>query len=279
MTDKWIVHAVVFNQEHFLRPWVRNAVRYADAVVVMFSDKPWGYNPRARDLFPPDATGEMLTRLEKEYDTLHVVRGEWDNETDERNEAVELARKLGGRYLLVVDTDEFFRAADIQRAKQWLRDHPAPTYHMPHIQLIKKAHWAIETSEGLPRFQFAIDLQHDVRFADKRNFTTPEGHDVPRELCCCYHFSYLLPEDKLREKLGSFGHSQEIRPDWLEKVWPAIGPGSRNFHPVWPEAWKRLFEIELPGEIVADFADEEAWRELLSEPSPPPSPWWRFRRR
>lgn len=247
--NRWIVFAPVFNQEHFIRSWVANAVSYADQVLAMFSEVPWNYNPAARDSCKPDRTGEMLAKLEQEYPKLKVVRGIWESETDERNAAIKIARRLGARFLLIADCDEFYVPEEVAGAKRFIESHPADLWLTHHVQLVKQENWAIITPRGLPKVEFALDLSRVHKFQRLRR---PEGKVeklIPAEICKCYHYSYCMPYEKLVEKLSSFGHAQEVQRNWLKEVWPKIQPGIRSFHPVHPDEWAGIMEVKTPEAI------------------------------
>jgi GT2 family glycosyltransferase len=247
---KTAVHCCAYNQEHFIEAWVRNAAAYADEIVVMHSKQPWNYNKNARQTLKPDATGEILSRLKEEFSKLIVIEGDWDNETAQRTEAVKLAAKRGAGWLLIVDSDEFFQTGPIMDALDWMAKNPADKWSMCHVQLIKQKNWAVVTSEGTPQFQFAINLATVKAFKDKRTPAGEVSRTIPAEICKCWHFSYLMPEKNLREKLASFGHAHEIAPTWQEDVWPNIKPGVKNFHPVNPAGWKEIIEVKVPQEIL-----------------------------
>jgi len=105
---KTIAFCIAYNQEHFIEAWVRNAAQYADELLVMFAPVAWTYNTAARRTIQPDKTLEILEELSKEFPKLTVVTGDWKDETQNRNDAVNIARKLGAGWLLIVDTDEFY---------------------------------------------------------------------------------------------------------------------------------------------------------------------------
>jgi len=247
---KTIAHCCAFNQEHFMEAWVRNAATYADELVVLYSKVPWEYSKRAKYLLKPDATGEILNRLKAEFPKLIVVEGRWANETKQRNEALKIAKKRGGGYLLIVDVDEFFETEEVLSALDWMVEHPSQVWFMPHIQLIKQIDWSVVTPEGNACFQFAIDLDGVKAFQNKRAPKAGIKETIPEEVCKCWHFSYLMPEEKLREKLASFGHTSQIRGNWLTEVWPNIKPGSQDFHPVWPPGWKGIRKVNVPESVV-----------------------------
>lgn len=129
-------------------------------------------------------------------------------------------------------------------------NNPSELWLLHHIQLIKQIGWSIVTSGGNPKFQFAIDITKVKTFFDKRTPDTKISETIPENICKCWHFSYLMPDIKVKEKLASFGHAQEIHPDWLTEVWPNIKPDIKDFHPVLPEGWKGIKEVEVPSNIV-----------------------------
>lgn len=246
-----IAHCVAFNQEHFIEAWVRNAVTYADEILVLYSKQPWNYNKEAKDIIKTDNTGYILDRLKDEFKQLLVVEGKWDNETVQRNDAIKIARKREGDILLIVDADEFYEASQVREAYKWMLENPAQVWCMHHIQLIKRVDWSIITPKGHPLFEFAIDLHRVSKFKEKRFPKANERISIPEDICKCWHFSYLMSELKLKEKLASFGHAQEIRPDWLTEVWPNIKPGVKDFHPVHPSAWKEIKTVIVPKSITS----------------------------
>ena len=262
---KWIAHSPVYNQEHFISQWVQNASAYADVVLALFSELPWTYNPKARKNFKPDSTGKILSELKNRYPKLMVIKDVWEDETAERNRAILEARNLGGRYLLIVDADEFFLADDIKKAMAFIEQNPADCWEIPHIQLIKQDNWRVETEDDPQYVEFAIDLERVKKFKAKRKPEAKKIVRIPPEVCKCYHYSYLMPYEKLVEKLNSFGHAHQIRRNWFKKVWPKIKPGASSFHPVYPDAWKGVIEVDTPKEIKDLFKDEKWFKEFSME--------------
>lgn len=247
---KTIAHCCAFNQEHFIEAWVRNAATYADELIVLYSKVPWEYNRRAKYIIKPDGTGEILNRLKVDFPKLIVVEGKWPDQTRQRNEALRIAKRRGGGYLLIVDVDEFFESEKALAALDWMVKRPSQVWFMHHIQLIKQIDWGVVTREGDPCFQFAIDLDAVRVFQNKRRPKAKTKETIPEDVCKCFHFSYLMPKEKLREKLASFGATNEIRANWLTEVWPNIKPGIQNFHPVDPSGWKRIRKVSVPEKII-----------------------------
>ncbi len=243
---KTAAFCVAFNQEHFIKAWVENAALYADELIVLYSKYPWNYNKNARVTIKSDNTGKILEKLKKKFSNLNVIEDEWDNETEQRNMAITIAKKMGAEILLIVDTDEFYEPKQIKTALKWMIHNPADVWYMYHNQLIKKPNWAIITPDGLPKFQFAINLKTVRSLINKRN---PEGNlrvNIPETICRCWHYSYVMSDQKMKEKLSSFAHTNEIIPNWFTEVWPNIKPGISSFHPVCPPGWQGISEISVP---------------------------------
>jgi len=223
--------------------------------LVMYAKVPWTYNKEARRLMKPDRTKEILTRLQAEFRKLIVIEGDWDSDTLNRNDALKAAKKRGAGWLLIVDTDEFYYPDDVFRAYEWMMRNPSEVWQMHHIQLIKNIHWSILTPEGTPVFQFAIDLSKVRKFKRIRIPEAKTSINIPEDVCMCWHFSYLMPFEKLKQKLTTWAHAMEINQRWITDVWPNIKPGSRDFHPRDPEAWREIRVINPPETITNMFKE------------------------
>jgi len=249
---KTVVHCCAFNQEHFIKAWVKNAALYSDEIIIMYSKSPWNYNQSARERYKYDSTGDKVKELLATYSNLVVIEGEWDNETDQRNDALKYAKYIEAIWMLIVDTDEFYEEDKIYNSFNWMLKNSSEIWSMPHIQLIKKPNWSIVTPNGYPIFEFAIDLKKVNKFVNKRRPEASIIKIIPSEISTCFHLSYLMPYKKLEEKLGTFGHTNEIRNNWLKDIWPQIKVGIKNFHPVYPKEWKEIREIEFPLFLIED---------------------------
>lgn len=245
---KIITHCVAYNQEHFIEPWVRNAALYSDEILVMYSKFPWGWKEEAASGGRADSTGDILADLQREFPKLVVIEGKWRHQTAERTAALKAARRRGCGWMLIVDTDEFYDPRSIFDAYRWMLAHPSQAWSMRHVQFIKKPTWSIVASEESSVFEFAIDTSAVPSFKDKRRPKAGKTLAIPEEVCKCWHFAYVRPHEKLREKISC--HGDGIQESWHLDVWPGISPGSRDFHPLNPGAWKKIEIVEPPEFIV-----------------------------
>jgi len=248
-----VVGAMAFNQEHIITPWVKNASKYADNVLVTWSDKPWtAYNPKAAFQVKLDKTNCLLQGLLKENPKLTLRFGEWETQEDQRNDMVKIAERNKGDFFLIVDVDEFYFPEQIKEAVEWVKKQKKiGCWFISHYQFIKKKNWIIEAVDGLPKFQAMFELGKGLHFEQKRAIKPIAGY-IPEEIVKCYHVSYYQPRKKLVEKLTCFGAAAKIRSGWLEKVWDNLSEDSKDFHPVNPKDWKRIkiFHGPIPDELT-----------------------------
>lgn len=248
---KTIVECQIFNQDHLLEAWLKNVNEFVDEIIILYSKEPWGHNPSAIDMFKPDSSGEILEKYKKIYSKLTVIEGDWKDETYERNLGLYKAIEMGGKYLVIIDADEFYEKDEIFKAFDYMVDNPTEIYVMNTIQMVKKINWAAFPEEGYPLCNFAIDLTSPVRFLATR-IVGGESILIPFEVCKCYHLSYLLPKEKLEQKLLTSYHYIEFLSGWYENVWPYINLNSKNFHPTHPNSWSYMMDIKLPYSIIKD---------------------------
>ena len=100
--------------------------------------------------------------------------------------------------------------------------------------------------------QIFINLKNGVRFQKKRNPNGTKIINIPN--VTCYHASYVLTDDELREKLKTWGHHNDFDVDvWFNNIWLKWTPNMINMHPVNPPAWYKAVEFneKLP-EVLKD---------------------------
>ncbi|MGL5152260.1 MAG: hypothetical protein ACRC7N_17020 [Clostridium sp.] len=249
---KTIVECQIFNQEHLLEAWLINASAYADEIIVLYTKEPWGHNPLANGKFEVDGSYEILMRYKEILgDQLYVIEGDWKDETYERNLGLYYAKMFGGKWLLIVDCDEFYLKEDMINCFDYMLDNPSDVWVMNCIQLVKKRNLAAFPEEGYPLANFCIDIESGQYFLATR-VLHGQNQLIPYEVCKCYHFSYALPKDRLDQKMMTSFHVIEFIPGWYENIWPTINDNSVNCHPTHPKAWSYMRRVDIPEIILKD---------------------------
>jgi len=172
-------------------------------------------------------------------------------------------------YFLIVDSDEIYEAGMITRLKAHVGRHRHPIYRVPCVRYFKRWNyrvdgyeWAVSVVRADQRLPYLRKRRtvHKLR----RGLARMPGvrgevrgrllgsWDVPVEVACFHHGSYVGPRARIAAKLSAFGHSAEVGAGWLTEVYDRWSLESRNFNPAYPEMFPSAREIasaDLPAEI------------------------------
>jgi hypothetical protein len=236
---------LAYNQEDYLGYCIRALAPHVDAIAVAHSDAPWtAYNPHARSEFAtPDGTRDILDSLASEIDNLGIVTGLWNTEEAMRNAGLDLLRQAGMDVCLIVDADEFYPESGIAR----LRDHierendPGRVYFGAYRACYKRFDYIVESDHH--RVPVAVHLDADTTFLLRR---LPSGHSshVPDPFYF-WHLGYVLSDQRMWEKLHTFGHAHEVVPRWFEEKWLNWTPSTRDLFRKEPRSrWPRTLKID-----------------------------------
>ena len=158
---------------------------------------------------------------------------------------------------MIHDADEFYFHDDFERIKYFIINHPGyDIYTCGWISFWKSFKYITVLQDlnkivGYP--QIFINLKKGIRFKNKRNPTGDQIITIPNVIC--YHASYALTDDELKEKLRTWGHYNDFNIDaWYNNVWLKWTLNMTNMHPVNPSAWYKAIEFneKLP-EVLKDF--------------------------
>lgn len=246
---KSIVECQIYNQDHLLEAWLKNVSKYADEIVILFSKEPWLHNYSAKNRIKDDKSEEILDKYVKLMPKLKVVKGHWIYETDERNLGLSIAKSRGAKWLLISDCDEFYIESEVFAALDFMRRNPTDIYVMNTVQMVKNKNLAAMPENGHPLCNFCINTDTVKEFLATR-VVSGRNILVPYDICKCWHISYLLPKEKLEQKLETSFHFIEFNKNWYSDIWPNININSTNVHPTHPEAWSYMREVNIPEEIL-----------------------------
>lgn len=224
---------------------------HMDCIVVMYSEMPWvKYNPNARESFGgDDGTIDILNKPRWRGRGVDVIKGVWDVEEDMRNEGVERLEQKKIDWLHVIDADEFYPDGMIPRLQSYV------THYCDN--LASKCLWAARinhyrrfdtiidpVSEGPDRIEVLFKLGLGTRFADRR-IVGAQRFNLPDEFHF-HHLGFVLGEDRMWEKIHTWGHANEVLPYWYQEKWKKWTPGDENLCKRVPGRWSktRLFNLE-----------------------------------
>ena len=237
-----------------------NAIRpFVDRIVVMHSDLPWTkYNANSRSEFGgDDGTKEVLYRLAKRCLKLNIIEGIWDIEEDMRNEGVEWLERMDLDWLLVVDADEFYPDGTLTKLRKEVtsnsQQYSKGCLWAGRINHYRRFDYIIDQKlEGWDRIEVLFKLKGGIKFVDRRIVGAPRI-DLP-ESFYFHHFGFVLSDDRMWEKLHTWGHAHEVLPCWYRSKWKEWMPETRGLCKRVPGRWAatRKFDIEKLPTVLHD---------------------------
>ena len=214
---------------------LRSVYDYVDQLHVIYTPTP--SHGTMIDAAPPDSREELLhaafahnpDKKIKWYD-VDWIR----DEGPQRDTAVQICKQNGADLVLVVDCDEVWPAATLQKALDYAWVHrSARNWLINFTHFWRSFDWVCRDNAWPVRI---IDLRHD----DGTGY-------IPKELGDIYHFGYAVRDEILKYKWLIHGHKAEMRPDWWAKwnAWPPVD----DCHPTNGEGWwkpERFDKAQLP---------------------------------
>jgi hypothetical protein len=274
-------HAIytVLGELDLLKASIASVYEFVDGITIATTyDRDWKGAPVA----PDGLVGEILARTFDPARKIDLLVSHETSEARNRNRAMDFAVQTNRRivpqhstdvpppdidYFWLIDADEIYSSDDIPRLASFIAKTRKSAYQIASTPYFRT--W----NHRVPVDHFAtVFLRSDVRLAYLRNphanlvrrvlarapvsqatrYRIRGLKRIPAELGRFHHGSYVGPRERIADKLASFGHSDDIASDWLQKVWDSWSPASTNFHPTQPSAFPSSVTVptdELPREL------------------------------
>ena len=241
----------VYNEEEYLAYSVRSVLPALDQVVLCLGSAPYtAYAKEGIDPFPPDGTGKIVDALAREFPRkIQVIQGAWPSQIEHREAGLLRCLETGMDYYFLVDGDEIYRHDHLEKIRRTLQDRPEVgtfilkchtfwrsfRYRIPPQMLSWRPRRIFKLTRS--RRFCGLPFPHRLRFVGINDLNSLGPiHEFSPEEAAFYHFSYARSPARMREKLATFPHAQEILSGWYERVWLAW-PSQRqmqNIHPTDP---------------------------------------------
>lgn len=241
----------VYNEEEYLAYSVRSVLPAVEEVILCLGSAPYtAYSKEGTRLFPPDGTGRIVDTLAREFpQKIQVIPWAWPSQIEHREAGLQRCLETGMDYYFLVDGDEVYRPDHLQKIRQTLQDRPEVgtfilkchtfwrsfRYRIPPDQLSWRPRRIFKLTRS--RRLLGLPLPHRLRFVGINDLNSlGPVHEFPPEEAAFYHFSYARSPARMREKLATFPHAQQILSGWYERVWLAWPSHRRmrNIHPTDP---------------------------------------------
>lgn len=238
---KIAVCSVVYNEIDYIGACLRNWKGIADKHLVLVNTIPWNGSPATYD-----GTVEMARKWGGD-----VIVGFWNTEAEQRNFG--LARLYDYDFVLIVDPDELYEHKDQEKIIEFLGNNWDEINRTPKkmdvfvcsemITYWKTPEWVFAPADK-HKPCIAVDPKQ-IRFYEHRQTQPFSGskpyndsfYTIPVK---CHHFSWAKSDAKVKEKISSFSHAEQIRPNWYDEVWLKWTPEMENIRPYGVEKSKAI---------------------------------------
>ena len=229
---------VVFDDDRWFRASLESVYDECDVILILIADAPWNG--------PTRSTESSLACVESfpdPFKKIHLFRGSWKTETEQRNEGLRRLGQLGIDYCLVVDADEVYDTLQLRRMMIFASCMPEiDCWHISIVTYWKSPQWRIDPPEP---FQPQVLLRVGrARFVQNRYAKGDQHVQIPPHVAVMHHLSYARSDEEVWTKIHSFSHAAEVKPDWFERVWKAwdLDHSIQNLNPAYPGAYLRAVE-------------------------------------
>jgi len=235
----------MYDCDRFILPAIENCAPFVEKIYIARSDMPWSYDPAARDRFRNRTSAEILLES-PHFKKIELVEGDWPTEEAQRNSCLERARAAGFDYMIIQDADEFYTREAYAENLRGIAENPGYDYYTaPFLGFWKSLKYVLIGAGGsnvTGRPPFAVDCRREVSFTRARLPQPRKSFDLSGE---CYHLSFVLSDDEVRGKLGTWAHAHQFdRERWFLRKWLGWNPVyTRNLHPTNPKVWRRAEEF------------------------------------
>lgn len=244
----------IYDDVRFIEALVEDLFPIIHAAIVLHSNSPWYGDSRPKT---HAYAAQVLSRIAANP-KVSLIRGSWPSEEAQRNFGMRIANMQSMTHVLLVDGDEFWHPAELDRALSLIagRQTPVGWARASMATYWKSTRTVVSPPEPLQiLWLVATHSTIDCQFADARNwacsttnFSTAAdlaaqidalGVFLDRSTAICHHLSYVRTTSELNDKMTSFAHAEDVRSGWMDDVWHRWDDDHhlKNLHPTHPSAF------------------------------------------
>lgn len=232
---------LAYNEQRYILPAIRQWRPHVDKLIVLLSSVPWNnidddYRDRTQELLHYE-------------DDIEVHVRNWRSEAEQRNFGLEQLKDCD--YVLTFDPDEFLTAKDIGKLLTRLKDpldyqnavlKPLPCFRADKLE----TYW-----RDFDHVLSPIDRHKPIIAVDPRQAAFSEHRQIPLEQIqtipvVIHHLSWVRNDIEVQNKIRSFSHAGQVRPDWYKQKW--LARAAKDVRPYGMEV-SNVVSGSLPEEI------------------------------
>jgi len=175
-----------------------------------------------------------------------VVSGQWTSEKDHRTAAYDQLRKDGFGYVLVPDGDEIIEPRLLDALLSIAQNGLADRVHIEWDTYFMDTEHVVRPREPFRPIMLGnlngATYDHTREWSGGRQLLLDGSYDI------VHHLSYAGPDERIRRKVTTWGHKDDVYDGWLENVWDRFPQDKlmRNVHPTHPQNYAMVEHIYTP---------------------------------
>lgn len=226
------VQITAFNEERFIRPVIKQFKGFeTKQIVVTVSTIPWNGKLKT----------DETCKLAKGNNAL-VNCNNWESEADQRNWCMWQLKDYCD-YVLICHADTFFTQEDIKKIKDFIQTATDRQYDIQTKMYWKDLDTVVQPDPLLK----AMLIRKDVRFIENIRIEDQAASAPIVPDVICHHFSWAKTDEEIKTKIATYGHANEIVPNWYEEVW--LKDKETDFAPTNPTDYQYKVKYSCPEEI------------------------------
>ena len=175
-----------------------------------------------------------------------------EQERDRRAYSSKVLGQRGCEWVWVMDADEVYDDAGAVRLWEYFLYHANRNPRVAGAAIGMYTYWRSLRYRVEPRETLrtpAIVKVAGTEYWGGRDIRVRSSYvQIPDDVCVMRHYSWAHSPMEARQKVGSWGHANQMIPGWMENVFLKWTPGCgmMNVHPTEPVAYKSIIRCELP---------------------------------
>ena len=227
----------LYSDTAWLRESLEGVYDVVDAVYCFVSERPFH-----GDAGDNQATYDLLRAFPDPERKLYIASDSTTVEIEKRTAMLRRVEQDGYDYALVVDGDELYDPEALRRMLAYAERYPG-------VQAWRCAMWTywkdslhrIDPPEPL-RPIVLVKLNEGLVYHYVRDVNATVQNLIPPAICMLHHLSYAGDDARIRQKITSWSHADELVDGWWKRVWKGWDANSsmEDVHPTHPAFYKRV---------------------------------------
>ncbi len=220
---KVIAYYILHYGKEYLNYSMQSIYYHVDEIVILYT--PFPSHGTQSALTNPDSKEDLQAQVFDPDNKVAWLDGEYRNETEHRNKAMQIIKERGGEIAFLVDYDEVH------------------TEDLPELLNIAKSNETFQTKIWMNHLWKGFDLICNDPHRQGRIFNLTVGNKnevvINNPTPSVYHFGYAISDEVMKYKLSIHGHISEFRTyqgeSWFNHKW--MSEDIKDVHPTCIDMW------------------------------------------